>query len=64
MKLIYIKPETELIACRLMAVITASTNTEWHTGTDAQGDDNPVGPDQPDPNQDSKQYFGFQETWE
>ena len=62
MKRIYIKPETELTTCRLCGMLAAS-KTEWHTGTDGQGDDNPVGPQQPDPNADAKQYTGGIDLW-
>jgi len=62
MKRLYIKPETELTTCRLCEMLAASTNrTEWHTGTDGQGDDNTVGPTQPNPNEDAKASSGF---WE
>ena len=62
MKRLYIKPEMELATCRLCEMLAASTNgTEWHTGTDGEGDDNTVGPTQPDPNADAKQSSGF---WE
>lgn len=62
MKRLYIKPETELTTCRLCEMLAASPNgTEWHHGTDGQGDDNKIGPDQPDPNADAKASSGF---WE
>lgn len=57
MKRNYIQPETELIICNLLSGIAEGSNkTEWHTGTDGQGDDNPVGPEQPDPNADAKRF--------
>lgn len=64
MKRIYIKPEIELIEVKTTPMLEGSVPTQWNTGTEGGNDDTPVGPEQPDPNQDSKQYFGFQETWE
>lgn len=60
MKRLYIKPEMELTTCRLCEMLAASQNgTEWHHGTDGQGDDHKIGPEQPDPNQDAKASSGF-----
>ena len=60
MKRKYIKPESVLTTCRLFNMVMASNQTEWHTGTDGQGDDEKIGGDQPDPNEDAKQ----QNEWE
>ena len=64
MKQTYIKPETEQVGCNLLSMIAESTNqTEWHYGNDNQGDDNKVGPTQPDPNADAK-HFNLWDDWE
>lgn len=63
MKRIYIKPETVLTTCRLCNMVMGSNQTEWHTGTEGQGDDHTVGPEQPDPNADAKGAFGFDDLW-
>ena len=63
MKRIYIKPETVLTTCRLCNMVMGSNQTEWHTGTVGQGDDNPIGGDQPDPNADAKGAFDFDDLW-
>lgn len=59
MKRIYIKPETVLTTCRLCNMVMGSNETEWHTGTDGQGDDEKIGGDQPDPNADAKGFSGL-----
>ena len=47
MKSLYIKPETDIVACRLLEVIAESGNgTGWYMG------DDPIGGDEPDPNAD------------
>lgn len=64
MKRIYIKPETELIEAKVAPMLEGSApNTQWNTGTEGQGDDTPVGPTQPDPNEDAKQ-FNIWDKWE
>ena len=64
MKRIYIKPETELIAAMTASMLEGSTNTQWNTGTEGQNDDQPVGPEQPDPNAEAKQFFDLWDTWD
>lgn len=65
MKQAYIKPEIEQVVCNLLEMIAESTNqTEWHTGTDGQGDDTPVGPEQPNPNSDDAKGFNLWDDWE
>ncbi len=59
MKRKYIKPESVLTTCRLFNMVMASNQTEWHTGTDGQGDDEKIGGDQPDPNGDAKASTGL-----
>lgn len=59
MKRKYIKPESVLITCRLFNMVMGSNQTEWHTGTDGQGDDEKIGGDQPDPNGDAKASTGL-----
>lgn len=54
MKSQYIKPETKIVACTLLSVIAASNGTGWYVG------DDPVGPEQPDPNADDAK----QSPWE
>ena len=62
MKRIYIKPTIEAVeVCPLTFI--AGSKTEWHTGTDGEGDDHTVGPEQPDPNADAKGAFGFDDLW-
>jgi len=63
MKRIYIKPETERLSCRITPLLDGSNNTEWHTGTEGEGDDNPIGGDQPDPNSDDAKSWAF-DLWE
>ena len=61
MKRIYIKPETVLTSCRMCNMVMAS-KTEWHTGYDGEGgpgSDTPVGPEQPNPNEDAKGFSGL-----
>lgn len=66
MKRIYIKPETTYMACESIEFLAKSAETEWHTGTDGQGDDTPVGPGQPDPNKDDAKQNSifFDDLWE
>ena len=59
MKRKYIKPESVLTTCRLFNMVMASNQTEWHTGTDGQGDDQEIGGGQPDPNGDAKASTGL-----
>ena len=53
MKRIYIKPETEPVACKTMALLAGSNNTQWHEGDDP----NPLDPDEPNPNEDDTNEF-------
>ena len=47
MKRQYIKPETEIVACKLLSMVAASGNgTGWYMGDDS------IGGDEPDPNAD------------
>jgi hypothetical protein len=64
MKRIYIKPETTYLACESIEFLAKSADTEWHTGTDGQ--DTPVGPQQPDPNSDDAKQNSilFDDLWE
>lgn len=64
MKRIYIKPETELIAAIAAPMLEGSTNTQWNTGTQGQGNDEPVGPEQPDPNGEEAKGFDLWGTWD
>lgn len=60
MKRKYIKPESDSIVCDLAGMLAKSTpSTEWHTGTDGQGDDQEIGGGQPDPNGDAKASTGL-----
>lgn len=63
MKRSYISPVIKTVEYRPLHFFAASGGTEWHTGTDGQGDDNPVGPSQPDPNSDESRYLR-QSMWE
>ena len=64
MKRIYIKPVIEIVSVCTTTYI-AGSKTEWHTGTDDEGDDNPIGGNQPDPNADAKDNFiVFDDLWE
>ena len=63
MKRIYIKPETELIAAKTAPILNGS-NTQWNTGTEGGNDDQPVGPDQPDPNGEEAKGFDLWGTWD
>lgn len=55
MKRVYITPEIKTLQYRTLNFFAASpTSTEWHTGTEGTGDDDPIGGDQPDPNADSR----------
>ena len=63
MKRSYISPVIKTIEYRPLQFFAVSGGgTEWHTGTDGQGDDTPVGPSQPDPNADSR--YLRQSMWE
>lgn len=66
MKRIYIKPETTYMACESIEFLAQSAGTEWHTGTDQEPGDTPVGPDQPDPNKDEAKQNSilFDDLWE
>ena len=62
MKLIYIKPETELVVCRTTPILEGSNKTNWGIGGEDPDDPTqPIGGDQPDPNEDAKQNSGI---WE
>ena len=63
MKRIYIKPETELIAASTAPMLEGSNSTQWNTGTEGQGDDQPIGGGQPDPNGNAKQ-INLWDAWE
>ena len=63
MKRSYISPIIKTVEYRPLHFFAVSGGgTEWHTGTDGQGDDTPVGPTQPDPNADSR--YLRQSMWE
>ena len=62
MKRSYISPVIKTVEYRPLHFFAASGGTEWHTGTDGEGDDNPIGPTQPDPNADSR--YLRQGMWE
>ena len=57
MKKKYIKPETEIVDCKLLSMITASGNgTGWYMG------DDPINPgDEPDPNADANEFNLWEE---
>ena len=57
MKRVYIKPETELVNTSLVSMIAASNGTQWHMG------DDPIGPDEPDPNSDDAKRWSI-DLWE
>lgn len=61
MKRIYIKPETETVACKTSPLLDGSANTEWNMGEVGDPSTDPIGGDEPDPNEDAKRYFGL---WE
>ena len=62
MKRIYIKPVAE-IAGVCTASYIAGSQTQWHYGNDKQGDDHTIGGDQPNPNQDAKGIYGYEDLW-
>lgn len=54
------------MACESIEFLAKSAGTEWHTGTDQEPGDTPVGPDQPNPNSDDAKQnsFLFDDLWE
>lgn len=59
MKKEYIQPETELIVCRLSAILEGSDpNTEWTVG------DDPIGGDGPNPEGGEAKRVNLWDKWE
>lgn len=68
MKRIYIKPETESFVCQISSLLDGSNGTNWGIGN--EDDPNEPGPNigggdnPPDPNEDAKGAFGFDNLWD